>query len=117
MPIDKEARNGRIKNLQVQGILNLLDGESSCIVVKDAGFERALDNMKTPPSLVVTDAQVFDKVARITPAAVPLTAFSILLSRLKGDLVAQTRAALTVDDLGPGHKVLIAGTCTHNRIE
>jgi [FeFe] hydrogenase H-cluster maturation GTPase HydF len=117
MPIDKEAPKGRIKNLQVQAIRDLLDGESSCIVVKDAGFERALGNMRTPPSLVVTDAQVFDKVARMTPDHVPLTAFSILLSRLKGDLVAQTRAALTVDDLRPGDKVLIAETCTHHPIE
>ena len=117
MPIDSEAPKGRIKNLQVQAIRDLLDGESSCIVVKDAGLEKALDNMKNLPDLVVTDAQVFDKVARITPEAVPLTAFSILLSRLKGDLVAQTLAALTIDDLRPGDRVLIAETCTHHPIE
>jgi [FeFe] hydrogenase H-cluster maturation GTPase HydF len=117
MPIDKEAPKGRIKQLQVQAIRDLLDGESSCIVVKDAGLQRALDNMKTLPSLVVTDAQVFDKVARMTPESVPLTAFSILLARLKGDLVAQTCAALTIEDLRPGDKVLIAETCTHHPIE
>jgi len=117
MPIDKEAPKGRIKNLQVQAIRDLLDGESSCIVVKDAGFESVLGNMKTPPSLVVTDAQVFDKVASLTPQAVPLTAFSILLSRLKGDLPAQTRAALTIDQLRPGDRILIAETCTHHPIE
>jgi len=117
MPIDKEAPKGRIKNLQVQAIRDLLDGESSCIVVKDAGFERALGNMKTPPSLVVTDAQVFEKIARATPEAVPLTAFSILLSRLKGDLISQTLAALAVEDLRAGDRVLIAETCTHHPIE
>lgn len=117
MPIDKEAPKGRIKNLQVQAIRDLLDGESLCMVVKDAGFETALDNMKSPPSLVVTDAQVFGKIARLTPQSVPLTAFSILLSRLKGDLVAQTQAALTIDDLRPGDKILIAETCTHHPIE
>jgi [FeFe] hydrogenase H-cluster maturation GTPase HydF len=116
-PIDREAPKGRIKNLQVQAIRDLLDGESSCIVVKDAGFEKALGNLKTPPSLVVTDAQVFDKVASLTPEAVPLTAFSILLSRLKGDLIEQTQAALTIDELRPGDKVLIAETCTHHPIE
>jgi len=73
--------------------------------------------MKTPPSLVVTDAQVFDKVAKVTPEAIPLTAFSILLSRLKGDLVAQTQAALTIDELHPGDRILIAETCTHHPIE
>jgi [FeFe] hydrogenase H-cluster maturation GTPase HydF len=80
-------------------------------------LKKALDNMKTPPSLVVTDAQVFDKVAKLTPETIPLTAFSILLSRLKGDLVAQTQAALTVEELRPGDRILIAETCTHHPIE
>jgi len=117
MPIDKEAPKGRIKNLQVQAIRDLLDGESLCVVVKDSGFERALGNMKTPPRLVVTDAQVFDRVAELTPGAVPITAFSILLSRLKGDLIAQTEAALTIEELRAGDRVLIAETCTHHPIE
>jgi [FeFe] hydrogenase H-cluster maturation GTPase HydF len=105
MPIDKEAPKGRIKQLQVQAIRDLLDGEASCVVVKDAGLEQALNNMKTLPSLVVTDAQIFDKVARLTPESVPVTAFSILLSRLKGDLTAQTKAVLVVDTLRPGDNV------------
>jgi [FeFe] hydrogenase H-cluster maturation GTPase HydF len=117
MPIDKEAPKGRIKQLQAQSIRDLLDGESCCVVVKDAGLQKALDNLKTPPSIVVTDAAVFEKVARITPDSVPLTAFSILLSRLKGDLVAQTRAAVSVDSLRPGDRVLIAESCTHHPIE
>jgi [FeFe] hydrogenase H-cluster maturation GTPase HydF len=117
MPIDKEAPKGRIKQLQAQAIRDLLDGEASCVVVKDGGLERVLDNMKNPPRIVVTDAQVFDKVARATPDSVPLTAFSILLSRLKGDLVEQAKAALTVDSLKPGDKVLVAESCTHHPIE
>ena len=117
MPIDKEAPKGRIKQLQTQSIRELLDGEASCVVVKDGGLQRALDNLKTPPSLVVTDAAVFEQVARVTPDSIPLTAFSILLSRLKGDLVAQTRAAVAVDQLRPGDKVLVAESCTHHPIE
>jgi [FeFe] hydrogenase H-cluster maturation GTPase HydF len=117
MPIDKEAPKGRIKQLQAQAIRDLLDGEASCVVVKEGGLERVLNNMKTPPKIVVTDAQVFEKVAQATPASVPVTAFSILLSRLKGDLVAQTQAALTVDSLRPGDKVLVAESCTHHPIE
>ena len=117
MPIDKEAPKGRIKQLQAQSIRDLLDGEACCVVVKDAGLQKALDNLKTPPSIVVTDAAVFEQVARITPDSVPLTAFSILLSRLKGDLVAQTRAAVSVDSLHPGDKVLVAESCTHHPIE
>jgi [FeFe] hydrogenase H-cluster maturation GTPase HydF len=117
MPIDKEAPKGRIKNLQVQAIRDLLDGESSCVVVKEAGFGKALGNMKTPPRLVVADAQVFNQVASETPGNVPVTAFSVLLSRLKGDLIAQTEAALAVEDIRPGDKILIAETCTHHPIE
>lgn len=117
MPIDKEAPKGRIKQLQAQSIRDLLDGEASCVVVKDAGLFKVLDNMKTPPAIVVTDAQVFEQVARVTPDSIPLTAFSILLSRLKGDLVAQTRAAVAVDSLVPGDKVLVAESCTHHPVE
>ena len=117
MPIDKEAPKGRIKQLQAQSIRELLDSEASCVVVKEAGLQRTLDNLKTPPSIVITDAQVFDQVARVTPDSVPLTAFSILLSRLKGDLVAQTRAAVAVDLLVPGDKILVAESCTHHPIE
>ena len=103
--------------MQVQAIRDLLDGESSCVVVKDAGLQRVLDNMKTLPGLVVSDANVFEQVARVTPKSVPLTAFSILLSRLKGDLVVQTRAAVVIESLQPGDKILIAETCTHHPIE
>jgi [FeFe] hydrogenase H-cluster maturation GTPase HydF len=117
MPIDKEAPKGRIKQLQTQAIRELLDAEASCVVVKETGLQSALDNLQAPPSLVVTDAAVFDQVARVTPDSIPLTAFSILLSRLKGDLVAQTRAAVAVDSLRPGDKVLVAESCTHHPIE
>jgi len=117
MPIDKEAPKGRIKQLQAQSIRELLDVEASCVVVKDTGLLKVLDNMKTPPSIVVTDAQVFEQVARITPDSIPLTAFSILLSRLKGDLIAQTQAAVAVDSLRSGDKVLVAESCTHHPVE
>ncbi len=117
MPFDKEAPKGRIKHLQAQSIRDLLDGDASCVVVKDAGLRRVLDNLKTPPRIVVTDAQAFEQVARTTPESIPLTAFSILLSRLKGDLIAQTRAAVTVESLRPGDKILVAESCTHHPVE
>jgi len=117
VPIDREAPKGRILQVQAQVMRDLLDGMASCMVVQDAGLERVLSNMKTPPSLVVTDSQVFEYVARVTPIDVPLTAFSILMSRLKGDLAAQTRAVLAVDTLRSGDHVLIAETCTHHPIE
>jgi [FeFe] hydrogenase H-cluster maturation GTPase HydF len=117
MPFDKEAPKGRIKQLQAQSIRELIDGEACCVAVNDTGLERALDNLRTPPRIVITDAQVFEQVARVTPDSIPLTAFSILLSRLKGDLVAQTKAAVAADLLQPGDKVLIAESCTHHPIE
>jgi [FeFe] hydrogenase H-cluster maturation GTPase HydF len=116
-PIDREAPKGRIKQLQVQSIRDLLDGEASCVVVKETGLERALGNLKFPPRLVVTDAAAFKQVAQVTPDSVPLTAFSILFSRLKGDLVVQARAAAAVDSLVPGDRILVAESCTHHPIE
>jgi [FeFe] hydrogenase H-cluster maturation GTPase HydF len=117
MPIDREAPKGRIKQLQVASIRDLLDGNSPCIVVQPGGLKAVLDNLRRPPALVVTDAQVFDQVAQIVPASVPLTAFSILLARLKGDLVAQARNVTAIDGLQRGDRILIAESCTHHPIE
>lgn len=117
MPIDKEAPKGRIKQLQVQSIRDLLDGDAHCVVVKETGLKGVLDNLKTPPRIVVTDAQAFEQAAEVTPSSVPLTAFSILFARLKGDLVAQTKAAFAVDSLQPGDRVLVAESCTHHPVE
>jgi [FeFe] hydrogenase H-cluster maturation GTPase HydF len=117
MPFDKEAPKGRIKQLQAQSIRELLDGEACCVAVKDTGLQKALCNLMTPPKMVVTDAAVFEQVAKATPDSIPLTAFSILLSRLKGDLVAQTRAAVAVERLQAGDQVLVAESCTHHPIE
>lgn len=117
MPIDKEAPKGRIKQLQVQSIRDLLDGNASCVVVQHGGLRNVLNNLKVPPKIVVTDAQVFQAVAEVTPDNVPLTAFSILFSRLKGDLAAQVRSTLAIDSLQPGDKVLVAESCTHHPVE
>ena len=117
MPIDREAPKGRIKQLQVAAVRELLDGDAACVVVKETGVAKALGNLKARPALVVTDAQVFGQVSRVTPEDVPLTAFSILMSRLKGDLVAQARAAAEVHALRAGDRVLIAETCTHHPVE
>lgn len=116
-PIDREAPKGRIKQLQVQTMRDLLDGEAACVVVKETGLSELLDQLKHPPRIIVTDAQVFEKVNRLTPREIPLTAFSILWSRLKGDLISQTRAALAIDALRPGDAVLIAEACSHHPVK
>ena len=116
VPIDKEAPKGRLILPQVQTIRDLLDSDALCMVVKERELRTALDRLKTPPKLVVTDSQAFLKVAADTPPSVPLTSFSILMARFKGDLAAQVEGTLAVEKLRSGDRVLIAEACTHHPI-
>ena len=116
VPIDKEAPKGRLILPQVQVLRDLLDHDSFALVVKERELRAALDGLRVPPRLVITDSQSFLKVAADTPAAVPLTSFSILFARLKGDLVAQVEGALAIEQLRPGDRVLIAEACAHHPI-
>jgi [FeFe] hydrogenase H-cluster maturation GTPase HydF len=116
VPIDKEAPKGRLVLPQVQSIRDLLDGDSWCVVVKERELRTALSALNKKPKLVVTDSQAFLKVAADTPPDVPLTSFSILFSRFKGDLVTQVMGARAVDGLHAGDRVLIAEACTHHPI-
>lgn len=116
VPIDKEAPKGRLILPQVQAIRDLLDGDSFCLVVKERELRAALDRLKQPPRLVVTDSQAFLKVAADTPAGVPMTSFSILFSRFKGDLLTQVQGALAVDSLRSGDRILVAEACSHHPI-
>jgi [FeFe] hydrogenase H-cluster maturation GTPase HydF len=116
VPIDKEAPRGRLILPQLQTIRDLLDNDACCLVVKERELRAALDQLKRPPKLVVTDSQAFLKVAADTPPGVPLTSFSILFSRFKGDLVSQALGALAIDTLKAGDQVLIAEACAHHPI-
>jgi len=116
VPIDKEAPKGRLILPQVQSIRDLLDSDALCMVVKERELRSALDRLKTPPKLVVTDSQAFLKVAADTPVDVPLTSFSILMARFKGDLTAQVEGTLAIERLRSGDRVLIAEACTHHPI-
>src|SRR5262249_18394527 len=98
---------------QVQAIRDLLDSDSLCMVVKERELRAALERLKIPPKLVVTDSQAFLKVAADTPRSVPMTSFSILFSRLKGDLAAQVEGALAVESLRPDDRILIAEACAN----
>lgn len=117
IPIDKEAPKGRIILPQVQTLRDLLDSHCLTYVVKETELQQALDNLKEPPSLVITDSQAFKQVAEIVPENVPLTSFSILFARLKGDLNAFTNGAKAIENLKDGDKVLILESCTHHAIE
>lgn len=116
VPIDLEAPKGRLILPQVQAIRDVLDHDAYCVVVKERELRAALDNMKTPPALVVTDSQAFLRVAGDTPASVPLTSFSILFARLKGDLREFVRGVKAIDNLRSGSRVLVLESCAHHPI-
>ncbi len=116
VPIDKEAPKGRLILPQVQTIRDLLDGDAMSLVVKERELRHALDQLTSPPKLVVTDSQAFLKVAADVPPEVKLTSFSILFSRCKGDLLTQVEGALAIDRLQPGDRVLMAEACAHHPI-
>lgn len=116
VPIDKEAPKGRLILPQVQTIRDLLDSDSACMVVKERELRDALDRLKSPPKIVVTDSQAFLKVAGDTPRDVLMTSFSILFARFKGDLAMQVRGAMQIDSLQENDKVLIAEACSHHPI-
>ena len=115
VPIDLAAPKGRLILPQVQTIRDLLDHDAYSIVVKERELREALDNLRRPPRLVVTDSQEFLKAAADTPPDVLLTSFSILMARYKGDLNTLVAGAKAVDHLQPGDKILIAEGCTHHR--
>lgn len=117
IPIDKEAPKGRIILPQVQTLRDLLDSNCLSYVVKESELKQALDNLKEPPALVITDSQAFKNVSEIVPENIPLTSFSILFARLKGDLKAFTDGAGAIENLQDGDKVLILESCTHHAIE
>lgn len=117
IPIDKEAPKGRIILPQVQTLRDLLDSDCLSYVVKESELQQALDNLKEPPALVITDSQAFKQVNEIVPKNIPLTSFSILFARLKGDLNAFIEGAKAIDTLKDDDKVLILESCTHHAIE
>lgn len=116
VPIDMEAPKGRLILPQVQAIRDLLDHDALCMVVKERELRRALETLRKPPAIVVTDSQAFLKVGADTPPEVPMTSFSILMARLKGDLTELVRGAMQIDRLHSGDRVLIAEACSHHPI-
>ncbi|MBP7866013.1 MAG: [FeFe] hydrogenase H-cluster maturation GTPase HydF [Acidobacteria bacterium] len=115
-PIDKEAPRGRLILPQVQVLRDLLDHGALAVVAREKELAGALGRLTASPALVVTDSQAFREVAEAVPAEVPLTSFSILFARYRGDLAEYTRGAVAIGRLKPGDRVLVAEACTHHPI-
>ncbi|HOG52023.1 MAG TPA: [FeFe] hydrogenase H-cluster maturation GTPase HydF, partial [Lentisphaeria bacterium] len=114
-PIDKAAPKGRLILPQQQTIRDILEVGAAALIVQDTEFKTMLGRLAEKPRMVVTDSQVFAKIAADTPADIPLTSFSILFARYKGDLEANVRGASELSQLQEGDKVLISEGCTHHR--
>lgn len=116
-PIDKEAPKGRLILPQVNVLRELLDNSCVAVVVTENNLEQAINSLKNPPKLVITDSQAFQIVSKITPKNIPLTSFSILFARLKGDLKTFVDGVRAIESLKDGDKVLICESCSHHAIE
>ena len=114
-PIDAAAPKGRMILPQQQMIRDVLDHNAMNVVVKETQLEAALAALSVKPRMVITDSQAFGPVSRIVPEDVPLTSFSILFARYKGELDEAVRGAAALDRLKDGDVVLISEGCTHHR--
>ncbi len=115
VPIDEAAPKGRLILPQQQTIRDILDAEGMPLVVKDTGLPEATSKLTGKPAMVITDSQVFGKVAKLVPDEVPLTSFSILMARYKGFLATAVEGVRTLENLRDGDKILISEGCTHHR--
>lgn len=115
VPIDSAAPKGRLILPQQQTIRDILDAGAVSIVVKDTELKDTLDKLAVKPKLVITDSQAFGKVSKEVPRDIPLTSFSILFARYKGNLDTLITGAQTLDTLEDGDTVLISEGCTHHR--
>ncbi|MBO8158909.1 [FeFe] hydrogenase H-cluster maturation GTPase HydF [Thermosyntropha sp.] len=116
VPIDLGAPKGRLILPQVQTIRDIIDNDAAALVVKERELASTLEKINYQTRLVITDSQVVLKVAGDVPDSIPLTTFSILFSRFKGDLDTMVLGAKAIEKLDHGDKVLIAEACTHHAL-
>jgi len=114
-PIDESAPKGRIILPQQNVLREVLDKRAFATVLQPSQLAAALDNMKNKPKLIVTDSQAFGEVSKIVLQDIPLTSFSIIFARKKGNLEQSTEGANKIDKLCDGDTVLISEGCTHHR--
>lgn len=114
VPIDMAAPKGRLILPQVQVLRDCLDADAVGMVVKEHQLGTSLGSLRTPPALVVTDSQVIDQVCNAVPDSIPLTTFSILFARHKGDLRILADGAAAIGSLRDGDRILMAEACSHH---
>lgn len=114
VPIDTAAPTGRLILPQVQVLREALDNNAIATVVKESQLQQLLASLVNPPALIISDAQVIKQVASLVPESIPLTTFSTLFARFKGDLSPMVSGANTLDNLTDGSKILICEACSHN---
>jgi [FeFe] hydrogenase H-cluster maturation GTPase HydF len=117
IPLDAQAPKGRLILPQVQTIRDILDHGGIAIAVGIEQLQQLFSSKDPAPRLVITDSQAFKEVDEIVPPTIPLTSFSILFARHKGDFDLLVKGAQALDLLRPGDHVLIAEACTHHPIE
>ena len=115
VPIDKAAPKGRLILPQQQTIRDILEAGAVSVVTRDTELKQTLASLGKTPALVITDSQVFEQVAADVPEDIPLTSFSILFARYKGNLQSVVDGARTLDLLSDGDPILISEGCTHHR--
>ncbi len=115
IPIDESAPKGRLILPQQQIIRAALEAGAMPICCRDTELTETLEKLAVPPRMVITDSQAFGRVSQLVPDSIPLTSFSILFARYKGDLETVVRGAAALDSLKDGDKVLISEGCTHHR--
>lgn len=113
-PIDVEAPAGRLILPQVQAIRDVLDNDAVAIVLKEREVDGFLKRTGIKPALAVTDSQIFNKADAAIPRDIPLTSFSTLLARFKGDFENYLKGTPKIAELRDGDKVLILESCTHH---
>ena len=114
-PIDKAAPKGRLILPQQQTIRALLDHGCVSMAVRETELEHMLKKIGQKPALVITDSQAFSMVSSIVPKDIPLTSFSILFARYKGDLRQAVAGVKALERIQDGDKILISEGCTHHR--
>jgi len=113
-PIDVEAPAGRLILPQVQAIRDILDNDAVAIVIKEREVDAFLKKTKIIPALAITDSQVFVKADASIPSEIPLTSFSIMLARFKGDFESYLKGTPKISELKDGDRVLLLESCTHH---